>query len=488
MVKTHAGGSWEFDTFKLMPEKRLLLSDGTPVPLVSKAFDTLVLLVENRDRVVTKDELLRDVWPDVVVEEGNLTQQIFLLRKALGESAQQPRYIVTVPGHGYRFIAPVREIAPGSTSAPDLPAAGRRIHAGLLFTGILAIVGLVLAVTLTTRSNRRSWLDPATVRVAKVTATGLATTAAISRDGRYVAYTENAGDEYSLYVQELTTGGRAQIIGPQRQVLQYLTFSPDGQFLYFARGALGRGGFILHRVPAIGGQETPILDDVDTAVSFSPDGRRFVFMRGAGPDTHIVVAEADGGAQRILATRKAPLEFSFVSPAWSPDGTLVAASAFDRPRGGRWSIVLLRLAGGESRELYATDDRIGGLRWLPDGSGLITVISETATRQLAGWQAGTFARFSGGPIWRIAFPGGEAERVTSDLADYDLCCADVGANGNVIAGVVNSLVSDLWITPAEKLTAPRQITWGTPVLSRHSWLPDNNTIVFRDVTGRLNAV
>jgi Tol biopolymer transport system component len=211
-------------------------------------------------------------------------------------------------------------------------------------------------------------------------------------------------------------------------------------------------------------------------------------MRGAGRETHIVVAEAGGAAQRILATRSAPLAFSFVAPAWSPDGALVATAAVDHPRDGSSSIVLLPINGGGSRELYTSAGRIGGVRWLPDGSGLITVISETLTRQLTGWQTGTFARFSGGPIWRIAYPGGEAERVTFDLADYDLCCADVGANGNVIAGVVNSLVSDLWIAPADQLNAVKQITWGTPVLSRHSWLPDNNTIVFRDVSGRLNAV
>jgi DNA-binding winged helix-turn-helix (wHTH) protein len=96
MLEPASGTAWAFEGFKVLPDMRLLLSDGTPVPLPSKAFDTLVLLIANRDRVVTKDELLRSVWPDVVVEEGNLTQQIFLLRKALGESAQQPRHIVTV--------------------------------------------------------------------------------------------------------------------------------------------------------------------------------------------------------------------------------------------------------------------------------------------------------------------------------------------------------------------------------------------------------
>ena len=111
MLKGPSGTNWEFDGFKVMTDMRLLIAGGTPVPLTSKAFDTLVALIENRDRVVTKDELLRSVWPDVDVEEGNLTQQIFLLRKALGETAQQPRYIVTVPGHGYRFTARVNALS-----------------------------------------------------------------------------------------------------------------------------------------------------------------------------------------------------------------------------------------------------------------------------------------------------------------------------------------------------------------------------------------
>ncbi len=122
MVGSSAGQNWEFDGFKLLADKRLLVCDGTPVPLMSKAFDTLVFLVANRHRVVTKDELLHAVWPDVTVEEGNLTQQIFLLRKALGDNAQNPRYIVTVPGHGYRFTARVKEIPPGVRLAPEVPA------------------------------------------------------------------------------------------------------------------------------------------------------------------------------------------------------------------------------------------------------------------------------------------------------------------------------------------------------------------------------
>ena len=263
MPEPASGTAWAFEGFKVLPEMRLLLSDGTPVPLPSKAFDTLVLLIANRDRVVTKDELLRSVWPDVVVEEGNLTQQIFLLRKALGESAQQPRHIVTVPGHGYRFTARVTPIADGS-AAPEVatataavpPAAWSRgskfIGGGLVVSGIVALLAMVLASSWMAVDRPGLLLDLTKARITKVTESGKAPTGAMSRDGRYVAYIENEGDEYSLWVEQTATGGKAQIVPRQPQVLSHLTFSPDGEYIYFARGAARRGGYVLFRVPAIG--------------------------------------------------------------------------------------------------------------------------------------------------------------------------------------------------------------------------------------------
>jgi TolB-like protein/tetratricopeptide (TPR) repeat protein len=101
---------YEFDQFRFAPEERLLLRDGKPVPLSLKTCEILHVLIRNPGHVVEKDELMREVWPDTFVEESNLTQNISVLRRALGESARRPRYIETVHGRGYRFIAPVREI------------------------------------------------------------------------------------------------------------------------------------------------------------------------------------------------------------------------------------------------------------------------------------------------------------------------------------------------------------------------------------------
>src|SRR5262252_8674392 len=99
---------YEFGPFRVDPEKEVLQRDGNPIPLQPKTFQVLLVLVRHNQEVVTKDELLRAVWPDTFVEEANLSRNIFLLRKALGESPQDHRYVVTVPGRGYRFAEEVQ--------------------------------------------------------------------------------------------------------------------------------------------------------------------------------------------------------------------------------------------------------------------------------------------------------------------------------------------------------------------------------------------
>ena len=484
MLKGPSGTNWAFDDFQVMTEMRLLIAGGTPVPLTSKAFDTLVVLIENRDRVVTKDELLRSVWPDVEVEEGNLTQQIFLIRKALGETAQQPRRIVTIPGHGYRFTARAEPIADDSAapvvstiSTASPPVAPRR---GVTFIATALVALGVMTFGLRWMPTEQAGVPADFTRhISKITESGKATSSAISRDGRMVAYVENDGDQYSLWMKPVGSEGKTQVIARQPLPMAHLSFSPDGDYIYFARRSARGPVFVLFRIPPIGGLEMPILEDVDSPVSFSPDGREFVFQRGTARGPTIVVAAADGGSQRILATRESPLRFGLFAPDWSPDGKVVAAVVIDTRNNSR-SIDLLAVDGGSRSELYRTDSGISRLRWLPDGSGLLTVMSERLEGRI-------FGRVTGGAIWRIAYPGGQAERLTADLANHDPCCLDIGADGSVVANVSNTLVSDLWLAPADRLDVLTQATSDHPVIFRHGWLPDNETMVYRDLSGRLNA-
>lgn len=101
---------YEFGPFRVDAEKEIVVRAGEPVPLTPKTFQILLVLIRNNREVVTKDDLMKTVWPDTFVEEANLSRNIFMLRKALGESAQDHRYIVTVPGRGYRLAESVRMV------------------------------------------------------------------------------------------------------------------------------------------------------------------------------------------------------------------------------------------------------------------------------------------------------------------------------------------------------------------------------------------
>src|ERR1700687_420971 len=114
---------YRFGPFVLAPASRLLLRDEQPVSITTKVFETLVVLVENRGRVMTKDELLLRLWPDTTVEEANLVQHVSSLRRALEDNPQDHRYIATIPGRGYSFVAVVTEITKQQNMA-ETPANG----------------------------------------------------------------------------------------------------------------------------------------------------------------------------------------------------------------------------------------------------------------------------------------------------------------------------------------------------------------------------
>jgi DNA-binding winged helix-turn-helix (wHTH) protein/TolB-like protein/Flp pilus assembly protein TadD len=151
---------YSFDSFTLDASRRALLRDGETVPLKPKTFEMLLALVQNHGRVVGKDELMRELWPDSFVEEANLTQQVSLLRKALGDDPKEPRFIVTVPGRGYSFVADVREAGEphathshelqpetvGAASPPRPRPAARRWALPTALTALVTVVAVAFAL------------------------------------------------------------------------------------------------------------------------------------------------------------------------------------------------------------------------------------------------------------------------------------------------------------------------------------------------------
>src|ERR1700677_623263 len=102
---------YEFGPFQVNPEKEIIMRPGDPVQLPPKTFQILLVLVRHSNELVSKEDLMKTVWPDTFVEEANLSRNIFMLRKALGERPQDHRYVVTVPGRGYRLAESVHLVA-----------------------------------------------------------------------------------------------------------------------------------------------------------------------------------------------------------------------------------------------------------------------------------------------------------------------------------------------------------------------------------------
>src|SRR6516165_2568842 len=133
---------YAFGPFRLDSEKRVLVRDGTPVPLAPKAAEALLVLVQSAGHLVDKDELMKRVWPDAFVEEGNLNKNIFFLRKVLGEWDGGREYIETVPKRGYRFVAPVREVTHAEgTPRPQASAGSNLLGSKVSHYRVLDILG-----------------------------------------------------------------------------------------------------------------------------------------------------------------------------------------------------------------------------------------------------------------------------------------------------------------------------------------------------------
>src|SRR5919112_324604 len=186
MVKDMGGKRlYEFGPFLLDPAERVLTRAGQPVPMTPKAFELLLVLVENGGHLLGKKELMEAVWPDSFVEEGNLTFTISSLRKALGEDRKEPQYIETVPRSGYRFVADVR--VPAGNSGGELKTDGGRLQDDKSDDDKTAAeapaVAAPLRVEHSAKRRPRKLLLPLAVLLAAAVAAGIYAYAGRSRQG-----------------------------------------------------------------------------------------------------------------------------------------------------------------------------------------------------------------------------------------------------------------------------------------------------------------
>jgi Tol biopolymer transport system component/DNA-binding winged helix-turn-helix (wHTH) protein len=505
---------YAFGDFRLDAHRRLLLRlDGEPVPLTPKAFETLLILVRRHGSVVEKDELLREVWPDTFVEEATLAQNVFTLRRALGQGRAEPRYIETVPKHGYRFVADVRELRADlvpekhagthviaeESEVPDATAAeasavtksrglslsavalGVRRHPRAFALGASVVV-IAAALLFFKLYGRRPALAPfERMRLSTLTEDGEVVRAAISPDGKYVVTARREGAREGLWVRQTRGAEQVQVVAPADVHFQGLTFSTDGAAVFYVAYERNSHVAALYRVGVLGGTPARVLVDIDSAVAFSPDGHSLAFVRD-DPQAHagsLMVAGADGTGARPIATRHAPEYFSTEGPSWSPDGREVACAVgrteFNRSSMG---VVAVRTADGAERMLTPP-------RW--DFVGQVAYTSDGVRLLLDAWDSS--ASLLARQIWQLNAADGTARRITNDLNSYH--GLSLTADDGALVSVRATRATNFWLAPGDAPAEARQITSGTGDLVGEvmglAWTPDGRLVYGSNAGGDLDV-
>ena len=379
---------FRFEEFVVDPKSRVLSRDGEKIPLTPRVFDTLLALVHRPGETVTKDELMSAIWPDSFVEEANLAQNVAVLRKALGENSRQHRYIVTVPGKGYRFVP---EVHPGTRSGgaaypeavgpnPDVPAieassahtSGRELVAAAI--GAAIVLTVVVAGYLYLREGAVP--APSVARARQITSfSGLDLYATFAPDGHTIAYASNKSGAFEIYTRQLVQGAvDIQLTNDGSHNLQP-AFSPDGtRIAYYS---VQRGGVWL--LPSSGG--TPKrLTDFGSNPAWSPDGKLLAFQsdplnefgghaRNGMPPSTLWIVPADGSSNPIQITSVGTPPGGHAAPEWSPDGKRIVFDSNDWAASNIWSV---GSDGSDLRPVLTDDSSISGDRWVTASDPVFT--------------------------------------------------------------------------------------------------------------------
>lgn len=243
--------------------------------------------------------------------------------------------------------------------------------------------------------------NPQNMTISRLTDSGHVHQAAISPDGKWLAFMQHDEHKVSIWVKQIATGSQARVVSPQEGDIDGMTFSPDGNYVYYAFSAPEEPHADIYVVPSLGGTPRMVISNAASAPGFSPDGHQLAFIRRAS-HTQVVVTDPDDNNEKVVLENSSFLNTG--QPSWSPDGRNILLSEYAFSQQGLGEMLLQPATGGKP-ETFPTMNLVRQAVFLPDGGGIIAL------------------EYGGGTQFRdqIYFhptPGSPPMRLTNDLNDY----------------------------------------------------------------------
>ncbi len=433
---------YQFGEFRLDADRRLLFRDGTPEPLsvTPKVVETILLFVRHPQELLDKDRLMREIWPGLVVEESSITQIISASRRALGEARGENRYIVTVPGRGYRFAAEVTsrsetEPAPAPVQV-EVPRA-RRLSLPIALAALAVVAIAAAAVYLLSSLGPQPSPNPLdAVTVTRFTdLEGDELDPAISADGKLIAFLSDRDGVYDVWVGSIAGGDfinltKGRFARMHMDQLHTVGFSPDGTLVWFRafeRSEAGQDVPNIWLVPVTGGAPRRFLDNT-THLAWSPDGKQLVYQEYT-PGDPLFVAAADGtGAHRVFVDE--PGRHCHMV-AWSPDGRYIYFVKGPHPT-REMDVWRVPAQGGEAQRLTHHNARVGYPTPLDDRTLLYTATTANSTTA---------------SLYVMDLATLTTRRINVGVEEYPTVSSGAGASRNRLVATVSNPKSGLFTVP-----------------------------------------
>ena len=451
-----------FDDVRVEPATFRAFKAGNAIQLEPKTLRLLLFLIENRVRLIEKDEILTAIWNGTHVTENALVREIAKLRKTLGDDPKTPKYIQTVHTRGYRFIAEVEVRNPSENLSrangkdseltahansdghpaaiaalrqhtQQKPRAVRLAVAGIL---VALAIGILLGFRAYKVSNSPATTLPLTIRQI-TTWPGLDSNPAFSPDGEAIAYSSDHTGTFEIYIRLIGLDGRDLQLTNDGQQNFDPAWSPDGKRLAYY--SMKRHGIFI--MPALGGVAKQLTEFGSHPV-WSPDGQWLAFQEISSPDLDALpmgtstlwIVSSQGGAPRQLTQVNNPPGTHY-APSWSPDGKRVAFINFNTVSPQVWSIAVSG-DGLQSITKHGTGDKSWPI-YSPDGKSIYYNRGET------------FWKTPVSPATGAAV--GEPIKV-ADLGTTVIRNATLSANGKWIAYTASTSTNNLISVPMSPLT------------------------------------